>query len=58
MEKTAKEAMDLTSAASGKHHIGDFLPPKELTKFLAKVKINLIYPYLTHIKTTYVVISV
>ena len=38
MEKTRKKADELTSAASGKHHIGDFLPPKELEKFLAKVR--------------------
>jgi splicing factor 4 len=37
MEKTANEAMKLTEMAQGRHHIGDFLPPEELTKFMAKV---------------------
>jgi splicing factor 4 len=37
MEKTANEAFKLTEAATGRHHIGDFLPPEELTKFMAKV---------------------
>jgi splicing factor 4 len=37
MEKTASQAAKLTSQAEGKHHIGDFLPPDELNKFLAKV---------------------
>lgn len=33
-----EEARKLTNQATGKHHIGDFLPPKELKKFVAKVK--------------------
>merc|ERR1712048_865256 len=33
MEKTLEKASQLTEAAQGKHHIGDFLPPEELTKF-------------------------
>ncbi len=37
MAKTAGEATKLTKAAAGKHHIGDFLPPDQLTKFLKKV---------------------
>ena len=38
MEKTACKADELTEAAKGKHHIGDFLPPEELTKFMNKYK--------------------
>ncbi len=37
MAKTASEAGKLTKEGAGKHHIGDFLPPDELTKFLKKV---------------------
>ena len=37
MQKTQAKAQDLTEASKGKHHIGDFLPPEELTKFLKKV---------------------
>jgi hypothetical protein len=37
MEKTANEALKLTEAGFGRHHIGDFLPPEELSKFMAKV---------------------
>lgn len=33
-----EEAKKLTDQAKGKHHIGDFLPPDELKKFMAKVK--------------------
>ena len=36
MEKTLEKANNLTEAGKGKHHIGDFLPPEELTKFMAK----------------------
>lgn len=36
MEKTLLQAEKLNSAGSGLHHIGDFLPPAELTKFMAK----------------------
>ena len=36
MEKTKEKAVELTEAAQGKHHIGDFLPPEELTKFMSK----------------------
>lgn len=35
---TTDEAKKLTNQAKGKHHIGDFLPPNELKKFIAKVK--------------------
>ena len=38
MEKTKEKATELTSAGSGGHHIGDFLPPEELNKFLAKYR--------------------
>ncbi len=41
MTKTAREAEKLTKEARGKHHIGDFLPPDELTNFLKKVSRNL-----------------
>ncbi len=37
MMKTYKKARELTLANQGKHHIGDFLPPKELEKFIEKV---------------------
>jgi splicing factor 4 len=36
MEKTQNKASGLTEAAQGRHHIGDFLPPEELAKFMAK----------------------
>ena len=31
-------AEQVTEANKGKHHIGDFLPPEELEKFIEKVK--------------------
>lgn len=34
MEATQMWAEELTAQAEGKHHIGDFLPPEELTKFM------------------------
>lgn len=37
MEKTAIAATQMTEAGRGRHHIGDFLPPEELTKFMTKV---------------------
>ncbi len=37
MEKTSNEALKLTEAGRGFHHIGDFLPPEELSKFITKV---------------------
>jgi len=37
MEKTLNDASKLTEDGMGKHHIGDFLPPEELNKFMAKV---------------------
>ena len=43
MDKTAREALQLTEAATGRHHIGDFLPPEELTKFMAKVTLTMIW---------------
>eukprot|EP00095_Tigriopus_kingsejongensis_P007934 maker-scaffold169_size292178-snap-gene-1.30 protein:Tk07934 transcript:maker-scaffold169_size292178-snap-gene-1.30-mRNA-1 annotation:"arginine-glutamic acid dipeptide repeats" len=36
MQKTSTKAEELTSAAHGRHHIGDFLPPDELKKFISK----------------------
>ena len=36
MEKTSQKAQELTDAGQGGHHIGDFLPPEELTKFMTK----------------------
>jgi len=37
MEATDRWAAELTKQAEGKHHIGDFLPPAELEKFMEKV---------------------
>ena len=37
MDKTAIKATELTEKGAGKHHIGDFLPPEELQKFMEKV---------------------
>lgn len=36
MDKTLEKSSQLTESAQGKHHIGDFLPPEELTKFMSK----------------------
>ncbi|KAF4526514.1 hypothetical protein B566_EDAN005881 [Ephemera danica] len=36
MEATERWADELTRQAEGKHHIGDFLPPNELEKFMEK----------------------
>ncbi|XP_048484479.1 SURP and G-patch domain-containing protein 1 isoform X2 [Plutella xylostella] len=36
MSATEKWADELTKQAAGKHHIGDFLPPEELKKFMEK----------------------
>lgn len=38
MAKTEEKAAELTQAGKGSHHIGDFLPPEELTKFMNKYK--------------------
>jgi len=38
MAKTEQEAVQMTEEAEGKHHIGDFLPPGELDKFMNKYK--------------------
>ena len=38
MEKTLSQAEKQTEAGKGRHHIGDFLPPEELTKFMNKFK--------------------
>lgn len=37
MEATQLWADELTKKAEGKHHIGDFLPPDELERFMEKV---------------------
>lgn len=37
MQETQARAMELTNMAEGKHHIGDFLPPDELARFMEKV---------------------
>ena len=37
MEKTKEKARELTDMNKGKHHIGDFLPPEELDKFVETV---------------------
>ena len=37
MEKTKERAKELTKMNKGKHHIGDFLPPEELSKFIETV---------------------
>lgn len=37
MEKTKEKAKELTEMNKGKHHIGDFLPPEELSKFIETV---------------------
>ena len=34
----AEKSKDLTDQGKGKHHIGDFLPPKELDKFIETVQ--------------------
>merc|ERR1719433_1770326 len=39
MSTTRDTADRLTSGAEGKHHIGDFLPPEELNKFLSRYKV-------------------
>jgi len=36
MKKTQLWAEELTEKAHGKHHIGDFMPPEELEKFMQK----------------------
>ncbi|XP_032783973.2 SURP and G-patch domain-containing protein 1 isoform X2 [Daphnia magna] len=36
MEKTKDRADQLTEGGRGKHHLGDFLPPEELAKFMDK----------------------
>ena len=37
MEETQARAAELNTMAEGKHHIGDFLPPDELARFMEKV---------------------
>ena len=42
MEKTAQDANKSTQMLDqGRHHIGDFLPPEELSKFMNKYKVYL-----------------
>ena len=42
MAKTQANAEKQTAAIEGgKHHIGDFLPPEELNKFMNKYKVLL-----------------
>lgn len=36
MIATQQWAQELTRQAEGKHHIGDFLPPEELKRFIEK----------------------
>lgn len=38
MVATQLWADELTERAKGKHHIGDFLPPDELERFMEKVR--------------------
>lgn len=41
MQETQAKAIELTNMAEGKHHIGDFLPPDELARFMEKVIYNI-----------------
>ena len=45
MAKTEQDAVKMTGEAEGKHHIGDFLPPEELNKFMNKYKVQLLLPF-------------
>ncbi|XP_071545472.1 uncharacterized protein [Panulirus ornatus] len=38
MQETHAKAAELTTNAEGKHHIGDFLPPDELARFMEKYR--------------------
>ncbi|XP_045625016.1 SURP and G-patch domain-containing protein 1 isoform X2 [Procambarus clarkii] len=38
MQETHAKASELTNMAEGKHHIGDFLPPDELARFMEKYR--------------------
>ncbi|KAK3867799.1 hypothetical protein Pcinc_026768 [Petrolisthes cinctipes] len=38
MQETQAKAVELTNSAEGKHHIGDFLPPDELARFMEKYR--------------------
>ena len=40
MSNTRDTAERLNSGTEGKHHIGDFLPPEELNKFLSRYKVE------------------
>ena len=53
MAKTQSDAEKANAAfEEGKHHIGDFLPPEELNKFMNKYKVSKSSMY-THIYVTY-----
>ena len=46
MAKTQADAEKQTAAVNeGKHHIGDFLPPEELNKFMNKYKVFLLIEF-------------
>ena len=45
MAETAYVAEQLTDEAEGKHHIGDYLPPEELARFMEKVSFSF-FPFL------------
>ena len=48
MEETQSKAVELTNMAEGKHHIGDFLPPEELARFIEKVSEPSYFLYIIH----------
>ena len=53
MAKTQSDAEKANAAfEEGKHHIGDFLPPEELNKFMNKYKVSK-SSMCTHIYVTY-----
>jgi hypothetical protein len=56
MEKTMNKATELTDMGEGKHHIGDFIPPDQLNKFLAKVREQIRDKLLLLIKDTKLII--
>lgn len=49
MDKTRRWADELTQKAKGKHHIGDFLPPEELAKFMEKVYVHIFVCWINRI---------
>lgn len=55
MVATQLWADELTERAKGKHHIGDFLPPDELERFMEKVcTVQKVLPFSGHIRFIYV----